>query len=157
MNPRTKRLLLTLTGVLVATALFLGFPAPADRLPTQSPVGHSVSPPLAATISPTPDAAALSPAERGMHTYAVDISWLMGFPPDAQPGDVFDIWVAWDQRVVKGPNIQLLLKEVVLEKIAPPVTPAGPYVAFLFMTREQSRDFLYGKEYGSLSVTRPTA
>lgn len=92
---------------------------------------------------------------RDMDTYAVDISWLKGFPPDAAPGDVFDIWVAWERSVVKGPNMQILLEGVVLEKIAPPVTAQGPYVAILLMTRKQSMDFLYGREYGALSVTRP--
>jgi hypothetical protein len=80
---------------------------------------------------------------------------LNGFPPDAAPGDIFDIWVAWDREVVKGPNVQLLLKDVDLEEIAPPVTPEGPYVAYLIVTRAEARDLLYGTKYGALSVTQP--
>jgi len=80
---------------------------------------------------------------------------LNGFPPDAAPGDTFDIWVAWDGEVVKGPNVQILLKDVGLEKIAPPVTAEGPYVAYLIVTRAEARDLLYGTKYGALSVTQP--
>ena len=153
MNARTKNLLLAMAGMLVVSALFLRGPTAADQSlgkVAPDPVGSpSWIGPSAAPSPATP----LRPAERNVHTYAVDISTLSGFPPDAERGDRFDIWVAWDQRVVKGPNIQLLLEGVELEKVAPPVTPEGPYVALFIVTRGQARDLLYGERYGALSVT----
>ena len=126
--------------------------AGTSPLPDVPLVSPTAPPP---TEVPSPFRTPVGPNGRDMDTYAVDISWLKGFPPDAAPGDVFDIWVSWDRSVMKRPNMQLLLEGVMLEKIAPPVTPQGPYVAILLMTRKQSEDFLYGREYGSLSVTRP--
>lgn len=158
MNTRTRNLTVATGGVFLALLLMLGKAQPAS-VPRAAPP-HGIGP----TTTPVPPAPPGEPgvggsqaerARRGTHTYAVDVSWLKGFPPDASPGDVFHIWVAWDRSVIEGPNIQLLLTNVELEKVAPPVTPQGPYVAFLFMSRQQARDFLYGKEYGSLSVTQP--
>lgn len=68
---------------------------------------------------------------------------------------MFEVWVAWNPPIVKEPNIQLLLKGVTLDKIAPPVTPEGPYVALLLMSRADAREFLYATRYGALSVTQP--
>ena len=153
MNARTKNLLLAISGMLVVSALFLRGPAAADRSLRKVASDPGGSPTwITSSAAPTP-ATSPPPVGRDVPTYAVDISTLSGFPPDAEPGDLFDIWVAWDRRIVKGPNIQLLLEGVELERIAPPVTAQGPYVALFIVTRGQARDLLYGERYGALSVT----
>ena len=153
MNARTKNLLLVVTGALVLAALLLRAPAGAVPSPSEASVGAEIPSTLPST-TPSTDITPFRPAARDVSTYAIDIATLSGFPPDARPGDLFDIWVAWDRRIVKGPNVQLLLGAVELEKISPPVTPDGPYAALFIVTRRQARDLVYGERYGVLSVTR---
>jgi hypothetical protein len=157
MNTRTRNLAAAGVAALVV-ALFLFRPqTPDDRgvaVSLPEPAASRTEPAVIAPPSPVPSPAGVS---REMVTHALDVSRLNGFPPDASPGDVFDIWVAWNPPVAKGPNVQLLLKGVALEKVAPPVTPDGPYVAFLLVNRSQARDLLYGTKYGLLSVTQPAS
>ena len=159
MNTRTRNLALAGGALFIVVLLVAGrSQSVADpRTETSSLPDAPLASPLAPlpTAVPSPFQTPVGPNGRDLDTYAVDISWLKGFPPDAAPGDEFDIWVAWDRAVVKRPNMQLLLEGVVLEKIAPPVTAPGPYVAIFLMTRKQSLDFLYAEKYGAISVTRP--
>ena len=158
MNTRTRNLALGGSTLFIVVLLVAGRSQPvADPRSAASPPDAVLASPTVPfpTGAPSPFETPVGPNGREMDTYAVDVSLLKGFPPDAAPRDVFDIWVAWDRSVVKRPNMQLLLEGVVLEKIAPPVTEHGPYVAIFLMTRKQSLDFLYAEKYGALSVTRP--
>ena len=154
MNTRTRNL--ALSGIVaLVVVLFLFRTQPSSGQDPAAAIPHPTSSARpAATAPPSPVPSGLRTSE-GMVAHALDVARLNGFPPDAAPGDVFDVWVSWNPPVMKGPNVQLLLRGVTLEKIAPPVTPEGPYVAFLLVTRSQARDLLYGTKYGLLSVTQP--
>lgn len=141
--------------IILFTLVAKSDPVPARQLARPAALTPSSSPTAPKPVSQATTTASFTSPTRSLYTHAVEVSWLNGFPPDAAPGDVFDIWVAWNRAVAKGPNIQLLLQDVTLEKIAPPVTPDGPYVAYLIVTRAEARDLLYGTKYGALSVTQP--
>ena len=94
-----------------------------------------------------------TPPEGTTREYAVEVSDLLGLPPDIPPGKVMEIWVAWDPAVAKGPQIQRLLKTVTLERFVEPVTMDGPRVAVLSVPRERIGDLMYGDLFGSLAVT----
>lgn len=157
MSPRARKVTVAAAATLfVVPLLWRPQATPLDPVHREAahPTSSHAAPPAPAPIPRTsPSAGARASSELVMH--AVEISRLDGFPPDASAGDVFDVWVAWNPPIVKGPNVQLLLKAVALEKIAPPVTPEGPYVAFLLMSRREAREFLYATRYGALSVTVP--
>ena len=107
------------------------------------------------SVIPTPivSASPTAPPSGTMREYAVDVSDLLGLPPDVQSGQVLEIWVAWDPAVAKGPHIQRLLKVVTLEQFMEPVTMDGPRVAVLSVPRERIGDLMYGDMFGSLTVT----
>ena len=111
-------------------------------------VSTSAIPTPIASGSPTP------PAPTGTtREYAVQVSDLLGLPPDVQPGQMMEIWVAWGPSVAKGPQIQRLMKVVTLERFVEPVTMDGPRVAVLSVPRERIGDLMYGDMFGSLTVT----
>jgi hypothetical protein len=124
-------------------------PAPITS-PTAEP-GQSGSP--IAGVSPE------APAATGPHltSYAVATADLAGLPPDAGPGTVLDLWVSWEPPLVEPSEVgvQSLLRGAILEKIVPPVTAQGPYVAKLLVSRAQVADLLNADRYGALSVTLP--
>lgn len=154
MNARTRNLVILSSAGIGLLFLFWRPQAPLGH-PSDASI-HSPPPPSSPTELMSPQGGAPSMRRApAMVTHAVEVSRLHGFPPDASPGDVFEVWVAWNPPIVKGPNIQLLLNGVTLDRIAPPVTPEGPYVAFLLMPRRDAREFLYATRYGALSVTQP--
>ena len=87
-----------------------------------------------------------------MRSYAIAAAELDGLPLDAAPGTVMDVWASWDPPLTKRPQVQPLIRDVVLERIAPPVSPDGPYVAVLLVSDRRVVDLIYGDRYGSLSV-----
>ncbi|HVF53002.1 MAG TPA: hypothetical protein VNC78_05270 [Actinomycetota bacterium] len=87
------------------------------------------------------------------HTYAISVLDLAGLPPDARPGTIIELWVAWDPPVTKSAQVQRLLKNVVLERIIPGPVVEAPSMALLSVLPRQVPDLLYGDRYGSLSVT----
>ena len=94
-----------------------------------------------------------APSRGTTREYAVEVADLLGLPPDVHPGEVMEIWVAWNPTVAKGPQIQRLLKAVTLERFVEPVTMDGPRVAVLSVPRERIGDLMYGDMFGSLTVT----
>ena len=85
--------------------------------------------------------------------YAIAAAELSGLSPDAAPGTLLDLWVAWDPPITDKPQVQPLLRGVRLNRIVPPVTPEGPEVALLSVRPSQVSDLIWGDRYGSLSVT----
>jgi hypothetical protein len=86
-------------------------------------------------------------------SYAIATSELGGLPPDPQPGARLDLWVTWSPPVVPEIRVQKLISGIVLEKVAPPVTPSGPAAAvFLVPVRDMS-DLLWADRFGELSVS----
>lgn len=92
----------------------------------------------------------VSPA--GRRSYALSTAELSGLPPDAAAGTELEVWVAWDPPVTKRPKVQLLLKNVLLEKVIPGVTPEAPSVVLISVRTDQVPDLLWGDRYGALSV-----
>ena len=117
--------------------------------PSPSPTSVATTIPLV-TGTPTPTEA---PALR---EYALAISELHGLPPDVQPGQQLELWVAWDPEFSEGPQIQRLLKTVTLTRFVEPVTADGPRVVILSVPEKRVGDLMYGDRFGSLSVTLGT-
>ncbi len=115
--------------------------------PSPSPTSIATTIPLA---TPTPTGAL------ALREYALAISELHGLPPDVQPGQQLELWVAWDPEFSDGPQIQRLLKTVTLTRFVEPVTADGPRVVILSVPVNRVGDLMYGDRFGSLSVTLGT-
>lgn len=115
--------------------------ATADAVPTTLPTAIPTTPPGAAT------------KVASSVGYSIDISEIAGLADSTPPGTVVDIWVTWDPPLTKVPKLQRLLGGVVVERIAPPVTPQGPHVAMLSIAAKHADDLLWADRYGSLSAT----
>ena len=88
-----------------------------------------------------------------MRSYAIATSELAGLPPEAQPGARLDLWVTWSPPVVPELRIQKLISGVVLEEVAPPVTPSGSAAAVFLVPVKHMSDLLWADRFGELSVT----
>jgi hypothetical protein len=89
------------------------------------------------------------PAMRG---YALPVAELAGLPGHAPPGTQLELWVTWDPPVTDKPKLQRLIPKVVLEKIAPAVTPDGPDAAILLVPEKKLPALVYADRYGAISV-----
>ncbi len=88
-----------------------------------------------------------------MRSYAIATSELAGLPPEAQPGARLDLWVTWSPPVVPELRIQKLIPGVVLEEVAPPVTPSDSAAAVFLVPVKHMSDLLWADRFGELSVT----
>ena len=122
-----------------------------------SPASPSIEPlatppasasPVAPTALATPDPAVAS----SRRSYALALADLPGLSPTTPPGTRLQIWGGWEPPLVKEPAVRKLLDDVILEEIAPPVTPEGPYVAILSIEPKQLKLLVYGDRYLSLSA-----
>jgi hypothetical protein len=86
-------------------------------------------------------------------SYAIATSELAGLPPDAQPGARLDLWVTWSPPVVPEIRVQKLIPGIVLEKVAPPVTPSGSAAAVFLVPVKDMSDLLWADRFGELSVS----
>jgi hypothetical protein len=84
--------------------------------------------------------------------YALPVAELSGLPANAPPGTELELWVTWDPPVTERPRLQRLIRRVVLEKVAPAVTPDGPDAAILLVPVEKLPDLVYADRYGAISV-----
>jgi hypothetical protein len=125
--------------------------APASIAPPTPTSLLTPSPPAVATALATPSPSSVD-AER--FEYAIAVAELDGLPPDVEPGTVYDLWVTWEPPLVEQPDVQPLLRDVVLERVIPPIVPEGPTVAVLGIPRTKTavRALVYGDQYGKLSV-----
>jgi hypothetical protein len=119
----------------------IGSPSPAQSVETGS-----------SPVNPTPRAAPEGGSKIDQRQYAIDLAELRGLPADAAPGTVLDIFVAWDPPVTPRPTVQRLIRDVILERIVPPVTPDGPDAALLSVDKRQLTSLMFGDRYGRLSV-----
>lgn len=155
-----RAIALALAGValaFLAANLWAQSPQPSRAMArSTSPTSSPSSP---APSSHVADGGTLRPVAGGkdLVSYAVAVNELHGLPPQAAPGTLLDVWVAWEPPVTKQPRIAPLLSGVILEEIAPPMLPDGPYAALLLVPRNEVSDLLYGDRYGSLSVIIPQA
>lgn len=145
-----------LFGGVAAVLIFVGWdvfagltsPAPAAREP--APV--DAPSPIASVPSLEPSVEESAGTARSTVSYAIALAELAGLSPNATPGTTLQLWVTWDPPVTKRPRLQKLLDGVVLDEIAPPVTPDGPHVALLSVARNQLDELLWADRYGSLSA-----
>ena len=108
--------------------------------PPSSPIGSIQPSTLPVPIGPT-------------RAYAIATSELAGLPPDPQPGARVDLWVTWSPPVVPEIRVQKLIPGIILEKVAPPVTPSGsPAAVFLVPVKDMS-DLLWADRFGELNVS----
>lgn len=90
-----------------------------------------------------------SPARR---TYAIALHELEGLSPDVAPGTRIELWVAWDPSISEGPDIRPLLKDVIIEKLIPPVVPEGAVDVLLSVPMKGISDLFYGDRFGAFHV-----
>jgi hypothetical protein len=157
MNRRTSYVAVSVAAAIVFVIMTL-------RGGSSIPSSVAAQPPesLKGTLAPMPAPSVDTSADdvgssKKKVSHAIDVLRLAGLPTDAQPGDLFDVWVTWGPPIAKGPNLQLLVAGVELERIAEPVTVEGPSVAVLTVSRRDAADLLYGTRYGALSVTQPAS
>ena len=171
MSARTRNLLLA--GGLVVAAGFVAvnllslnpsspsgsFTSPRGSAPPQPGSGGSGHPSASdGNLEPSTgeeaegQPGASNPVTTEMRGYALPVAELSGLPGDAQPGTELELWVTWDPPVTERPRLQRLIRRVVLEKIAPAVTPDGPNAAILLVPVEKLPDLVYADRYGAISV-----
>lgn len=163
MRTGTRRLLVM--GVVVALFLYLGWDlfSGISRPPTTAPsmateaqrAGETapIAPAALPTTSPTPGEAPTS----SLTGYAISLSELSGLTESTAPGTIVDLWVTWDPPLTPRPKLQRIVSGAVVDEIAPPVTPDGPYAAMLLVRQRDIEDLLWADRYGSLSaVTKPS-
>jgi hypothetical protein len=171
MNRRTKNLAvaggavvavgLVAVNLLMAPAASVGV-APASGgatpgaagAPDATAAGTSPGPSGLSAPAP-PTAAAPSPAGTTRRSYAVGLGDLDGLPPDAAPGQALELWVTWEPPVTRGPRLQRLIGDVVLERIIPGAVPEGPVTVLLSVPAARVGDLIYAERYGRLSVVLP--
>ena len=153
-----SRKLINLVVAALGAAILGGFAAqivftePPARRATASAQDHyvlQVSPtPTTSSAVPSPTA----PKEKRRVSYAMALYDLAGLPPDAPIQTPLELWVAWDHRVSRNPQVQPLVSDVRIERYVQPTTPDGPRVVMLSVPRSQLDELLYGDRYGSLSA-----
>lgn len=111
------------------------------------PASRSAPPDPAPLPSPS---VAFAPSD--VRSYAVALDELQGLPSDAPPGTQLELYVAWDPPITKRPRIQLLMGDVTLDKIVPPLTPNGVPTALLLIKEDRIGAVLFADRYGALSA-----
>jgi hypothetical protein len=171
MNPRTKNLTLAGGGVVligfvavntfVAPAAPQSAPQPSDALglaepaPSPSRAGEDLADPAMArspAASASPAGGVAVPARR---SYAIGLHDLAGFPPDAAPGEPLELWVTWEPPVTRGPRLQKLISDVVVERTIPGSVPEAPVTVLLSVPVGRVGDLIYADTFGKLSVVLP--
>ena len=148
MSRKTRNLLLA--GIVPIVVVFAG----ASLFWPSSPSATTKAPrPVQTAITQTPGPVPSTKPVVGRKTYAIPVPELAGLSSSAVPGTRLELWVAWDPPLTKSPKIQRLLRDVMLEKIVPPIVPEAPATAILSVPDRAVPDLLYGDKYGSLSVT----
>ena len=113
-------------------------------VPAESSAGTSATPPASTVEAPVVQ-------DAGQTIYSIYLYKLPGLAPDAAPGSVVDIWVTWKPPVTRAPKVDLLLEDVVLQRIETGFVE-GP-VADLIVAEEQVPDLIYGERFGSFNAT----
>ena len=153
MTTRTRRLALVGGGALVLGILIWSFlmpgSAPPSSTPRQDVVAPSVitSPAALASVAPSP-----LPSSSSRRTYALGLHELAGIPNDTPPGTRIELWVTWEPPLTRDVRVQLLVKDVIVERLVPPVVPEGPTSALLSVRVRDIPDLLYGDRFGELSA-----
>lgn len=141
--------------VAVGAAQLLFGSSPPTGWAAASPDGAltSPAPTSVVTTSPVVIPSPTTTTAPALREYALAVSELHGLPPDVQPGQQLELWVAWDREFSEGPQIQRLLKVATLARFVEPVTADGPRVAILSVPVKSVGDLMYGDLYGQISVT----
>ena len=169
MLQRNVRYISAGAALVVVAILFLGngpSGSPLERSisPTESPTpitpldeGSGYVPETGETHvpalgTPVPEPVAATESE-GREIYAITLSDLPGLAPDSAPGTRLNLWVTWEPPVTKHPKVHLLLENVILKRISPPLTVNGPFVANLLVSRKGLPDLLWADRFGKLNAS----
>lgn len=170
MNRRTKNLALAAGAVvalgfvamnlLMAPAASVGVdpsvvaPSASDHTPGVPAAAGEVDVSAGALQTPAPSPVA-DAAPAGRRSYAIGLQDLDGLPPDAAPGQALELWVTWEPPVTRGPRLQKLIGDVLLERIIPGAVPEAPVTVLLSVPAGRVGDLIYADGFGRLSVTLP--
>lgn len=148
----------------------------ASKLPAAgSPGGATPADVFAGSSASTAKTAAASPGPAGVQrpgtpatalgteplpgsdrrSYAVGQNELAGLPPDAAPGTPLELWVTWEPPLSRGPRLQRLIGDVVLERTIPGPVPEAPVTVLLSVPTNRIGDLIYADGYGRLSAVLP--
>ena len=153
MTTRTRRLALVGGSALIVGVLAWSFvpAAPSTSpMPPQEVTAPSPTEAVPAQLASVPPSPLAEPSSR--RTYALGLHELAGIPNDVPPGTSVEIWATWEPPLTREVRVQLLLKDVVIERLVPPVVPEGPTSVLLSVPTRDISDLLYGHRYGELSA-----
>ena len=158
MTTKNRRLALAGGAVVLLTVMVWGFmplfSGPAEPIEVE-PLPPTVLGSPTATSTPVDLSTTPPTGDSSRRTYAVGLHELAGLSPDSPPGTELELFVTWEPPVTRTPRVQLLVKDVRLERLIPPVLPEGPTTALLSLPTRDVPDLLYGDRFGQLSaVTR---
>lgn len=154
-----NRNLTVAAGAVVAAALVLWnlIPGPTSTgtTPSASPSAAATHTPMSsATPSPgetTPSAPPATSQESGVRSYSIALHELSGLTASTPAGTHIEIWAAWDAGSER-PQVQRLLKDVVIERIEPPFLPEGPTEVILSIDPHEARRMFWGDKYANLGA-----
>jgi hypothetical protein len=112
-----------------------------------------------ASASPTPTQSTEVPAAvdtAGRIAYSIDLDDIAGLSPTTAPGTAVELWATWSRPITKSPRLQRVVRDAVLERVIPPITPDGPTVATFLITEREIDELLWADRYGEISATTPT-
>lgn len=107
------------------------------------------------TVSSSPGGAgtgAVTALTASWRAYAVPLPELQGLAPNTPAGTFLELWATWDRPLTDEPRLQRLIERVLLEQIAPAVTPQAPDVVMLRVRPRDLGDLLWADQYGRLSA-----
>jgi hypothetical protein len=159
-SPRVRNLLFAAAAPLVLGLLawsFVGgespFSTPATEVESAAPPGRQDPPQPTAVTSPSAVTSHVSEGDSvSRREYALGLHELSGLPADVPTGTHIELWVAWDPPITDEPKVQRLIRDVVVSKVIPPVTPEGPHAVIVSVPLDRMSDLIYGDRYGSLSA-----
>ena len=163
-NPRTKNLAIVGGAVVVvgfvAVNTLMTAPPPAPTVAAEAGTPEGAGPALPSPGPepvPSPGSEVVSPTDAGTErrSYAIGLHELAGFPPDAAPGTRLELWVTWEPPATRGPRLQKLIGDVVLERTIPGSVPEAPVTILLSVPADRVGDLIYADGYGKLSVAAP--
>ncbi|MGI8407986.1 MAG: hypothetical protein ACR2L3_05695 [Actinomycetota bacterium] len=156
----TKNRNLTIAAGVLAAAILLSLTLFPNSPPRDDPSStlrssedpYGIQPEAVPTAAPQGTGSSLVEAGTGIRSYSIGLHELSGLTQATPPGTRIDIWASWGPPVTEKPQVQRLLKDVVIQEIQPPFLPEGPTAVVLSLMPTQVEKMLWGDKYGSLAA-----
>jgi hypothetical protein len=161
MSKKTKNLAYAAAGFLALLYVGWAFFGGGGTEPTSYASIDAYGSPIDPYAYPSPTATAVMPSpvpasqfeSLARRSYALSEADVSGLPLDTPPGTRLELWVAWEPPVTRTAKLQLLIRDVVLEKVISGFPEGAPATILLSLRARDVDDMLWADRYGALSLT----